>query len=440
MNFTPLGGGKEIGANCYIIRTNGLNIMLDCGRHPVKSGYESLPALEKLEEVDYIIISHSHYDHLSSLPYVLGKFPDATVFTSKENRILALRILSNSVEVMKKKNEKDAEPILYTHRDVKKAKKRIIPLHYIKPLELSKDVLLTLYPAGHVMGASSALIESNGKRIFYTGDISLSPQLTVPEATLPDEVDIVISEGTYGLKETLSVNREIETHRLSRKLRKTLGSGGRVMLPVFALGRGQEALYMILKLMEAEKIPRVPIYINGMVHVLTDLLLKEHDGMNSENRAWFKDSIKRHVTVIPKKLSSIIEDKSPMILILSSGMLIEDTLSYIFARQMLLEAKSAIYFMGYQSPESPGFAVLEAFKSTRQLELNEEKIDVRCDVDIFNFSGHANYSELLEIPRRLQPKKLIYVHGDKEALENLKEELQYEFEIDIPDNLEEIAL
>ncbi|OAA30717.1 beta-lactamase [Kosmotoga arenicorallina S304] len=439
MNFMPLGGGREIGANCFILRINNFIIMLDCGRHPVKDGYESLPEIDVLERVDFIIISHSHYDHLSSLPYVLSKFPDATVFTSKENRTLALRILSNSVEVMKKKYEKDGEPVLYSHKDVKKAKKKIFPLQYMKPFELSKGLSLTLYPAGHVMGASSILIEASDKRVFYTGDISLSSQLTVPEATLPDQADIVISEGTYGLKETLSVNREMETHRLSRKLKKILESGGRAMLPVFALGRGQEALYMILKLIETGKIPRVPVYINGMVHVLTDLLLKEHNGMDPEKKAWFKEAIRRYVNIVPRNASSLIDDKRPMILILSSGMLIEDTLSYIFAHQILQESNSAVYFMGYQSPESPGFAVLEAFKSTKKLELDEE-VDVLSDVDIFNFSGHASYPELLEIPRRLQPEKLIYVHGDEDALENLREELQYEFQIEIPENLERIAL
>ncbi|AKI97534.1 MBL fold metallo-hydrolase [Kosmotoga pacifica] len=440
MNFTPLGGGREIGANSYILSINGLNIMIDCGRHPVKEGYGSLPLIEDLDRVDYIVISHSHYDHLSSLPYVLKKFPDVTVLTSTENKFLALRILNNSVEVMKKKNEKCGEPVLYTHRDVKKTRKKIVPLDYLQPVELSNDIVLTLYPAGHVMGAASILIEHDGKKLFYTGDISLSPQLTVPAATLPERADIVISEGTYGLKDAQTADRHSEIRRLNKKLKKILESGGRVLLPVFALGRGQEVLFMILKQMESGKLPRVPVYINGMVHVLTELFLTEHSGIDNNERAWLREAIKKYVVVVPRKFNWLLKEKRPMILILSSGMLIEDTLSYVFAHEILIEEKSAIYFMGYQSPESPGFSVLEAFRNSKTVTFDEEELEVNCDVDIFNFSGHANYFELLEIPRRLQPERLIYVHGDEEALENLKEELRYEFQIDIPENLENIAL
>ncbi|TYB83726.1 MAG: MBL fold metallo-hydrolase [Kosmotoga sp.] len=442
MKFTPLGGGREIGANCYLINIAGLDILIDAGRHPVREGYESLPYIENLKKVDYIIVSHAHYDHLSSLPYIIKEFPNAKVITAKQNKDLSIRILRNSVEVMKKNYEKDGEPLLYNHKRVKETKRHIISLPYYKKQKLSKGAYVTLYPAGHVMGASSILIEHQKKRYFYTGDISLSDQYTIPAATLPEDIDVLISEGTYGLKEGYGATRFDELKRLNEKLASVLENKGRALLPVFALGRGQEVLHMVLKMMEDNKIPKVPIYINGMVLVITELYLKDYLGIEEEQREWFTESIAQHVKVMPKRIEPILNSNKPMILILSSGMLIEETLSYIFAKEIIKSGKNAVLFMGYQSPESNGYRLLEAHRNREEEIIFSENgedfkpIELKSDVDIYNFSGHASYNELIQLPRDLQPSKLIYVHGDEEALLNLREELKYEFDIEIPANLE----
>ncbi|ACR80104.1 MULTISPECIES: MBL fold metallo-hydrolase [Kosmotoga] len=441
MRFVPLGGGKEIGANSYLLQVDGKNILIDCGRHPIKEGYESLPAIDEIDKLDYVFISHSHYDHLSSLPHLVKFFPNVRVLTSRENKKLSVRILRNSVEVMKKKNEKDGEPILYNHSDVKKAKKRMIGVEYYEPFKISKKLFVTFYPAGHVMGASSILLEYKGKKIFYTGDISLSDQLTIPSAVLPDKVDVLISEGTYGLKEEATDTRHSEIRRLELSIKKVLKNKGRVLLPVFALGRGQEVLYMILKMLDEEKIPDVPVYTNGMVSIITNLYLQEYAGMPPEKKKWFNNAILRRVRTVPKNYKTLLYDKRPMILILSSGMLIEDTLSYLFAKEILQDNLSAIFFMGYQSPESIGYSILEAARSREEeISYGEERIQLRCTVKKFNFSGHASYEELISLPRELQPSKLVYVHGDEEALLNLSKELEYEFDISVPSNLETVLL
>ncbi len=442
MKFTPLGGGREIGANCYLVNVAGLDILIDAGRHPVREGYESLPYIENIKKVDYIIISHAHYDHLSSLPYIVKEFPNAKVITAKQNKALSIRILRNSVEVMKKHYEKDGEPLLYNHKQVKETKRHIISLPYYKKQKLSKGAYVTLYPAGHVMGASSILIEHQKKRYFYTGDISLSDQYTIPAATLPEDIDVLISEGTYGLKEGYGATRFDELKRLNEKLASVLENNGRALLPVFALGRGQEVLHMILKMMEDKKIPKVPIYINGMVLVITELYLKDYLGIEKEQREWFTESIAQHVKVMPKRIEPVLNSNKPMILILSSGMLIEETLSYIFAKEIIKSGKNAVLFMGYQSPESNGYRLLEAHRNREEEIIFSEDgedfkpIELKSDVDIYNFSGHASYEGLIQLPRDLQPSKLIYVHGDEEALFNLSEELKYEFDIEIPANLE----
>jgi predicted metal-dependent RNase len=255
-------------------------------------------------------------------------------------------------------------------------------------------------------------------------------------------VETLISEGTYGSKENQLLTRYSEIERLSKSVKRVLENGGRVLMPVFALGRGQEAIYMLLRLMEKNKIPSVPIYTNGMVASLSNLYMSNYERISDKDRKWFMKNFQQNVTVAPKAIERLLFSKEPALLVLSAGMLVEDTLSYIFAKQMLSNSKDGIFFMGYQSPESDGYRVLEASKrGDEQVALGEETVEIGTkNIDIFNFSGHADYQELLELPRRLQPEKLIYVHGDEGALENLAEELQYEFEIQIPSNLQTVEL
>ncbi len=441
MKFIPLGGGREIGANCFYLELGGQKLLLDAGRHPTKEGYDSLPELDKVEHVDAVVITHSHYDHISSLPCALQRWPKARVITSSDNKQAALRILHNSVEVMKKRNEQDSEPVLYGHGEVNTLKKRIEDVEFSERVSLDDKLSLTLYPAGHVMGASSVLLSLNGDRIFYTGDISLSHQFTVPSAELPSDADIVISEGTYGLKEQSVSTRFDELKRLLDLVSSILGSGGRVLLPVFALGRSQEAIFMILKAMQEERLPRVPVYINGMVSALTNIYLQSYSRADSKIRNWLASAMNKYASILPKNIDKVLLSRKPSILILSSGMLVEETLSNLFASRMVSSERDAVIFMGYQSPDSPGFHLLKAFRDKdRSFRFDDEDVELQCKaIEIMNFSGHATYDELLAIPRELQSSRLILVHGDEEALENIASEVVYEFDTSIPANLEEIT-
>jgi predicted metal-dependent RNase len=149
----------------------------------------------------------------------------------------------------------------------------------------------------------------------------------------------------------------------------------------------------------------------------------------------------RYTTVLPKNVDRVLLSRKPAIMILSSGMLVEETLSYLFASHMVKSERDSIIFMGYQSPDSPGFHLLKAFKEGKETFLfDQEEVELRCRaIENMNFSGHATYEELLSIPRQLGSSRLVLVHGDSNALENIAHEVMYEFDVDIPSNLEEVV-
>jgi len=440
MKFTPLGGGQEIGANCFLYEIEDKIIMIDAGRHPSKEGFESLPEISGVGYVDYIIITHSHYDHVSALPWVAKKFPDAQIIVAKENRNLMIKILHNSVSIMKRENEENEAPIFYQHADVTSLKKMIIPLEFNAGFQLSEKISITLLPAGHVMGSASVLFEVGDKRIFHTGDFSLTRQLSMSSAELPEYADIVISEGTYGSDEKI-VSRQQEEKRLLKSIKTTIKNGGKVLLPVFTLGRAQEVMYFILKEFDDKKLEKVPVYINGMVTGLANHYIANYEGKSAKERNWFQRKMRKYIKVIPDDYSKLLKSKGSSIFILSSGMLLEDTLSYKFAKKLMRSSKNSIHFVGYLCNDTPGKKLLTSAKSGNKfIDETGKEHNIKCRVEQFNFSAHANYRDLINLPRILQPKKLIYIHGDKESLENLAEELQYEFEIKIPKNFEEIIL
>ena len=122
-------------------------------------------------------------------------------------------------------------------------------------------------------------------------------------------------------------------------------------------------------------------------------------------------------------------------------MLLEDTLSYLFAKKMLKKKNNSIHFVGYLCKDTPGEKLVKNFKSDHKFTDDKgREHEINCKVEQFNFSAHANYKDLINLPRILQPKRIIYVHGDKSSLLNIADELQYEFQIDIPKNFQEIIL
>lgn len=426
ISFLPVGGGNEIGANSYYLNFNGNGIILDCGIHPQKTGLESLPNFDLIKDksIDSCLISHAHQDHIGSLPFLVKNFPYVKIITTPQTRALAELTLHNSVSILKKEIEED-DFEFYTHDEVDLLIKMIDYKEYQNEFELNsyhqqKDakVNCTFYDAGHILGSAGILLENNGYKIFYTGDINLSSQTLQSPAILPEtKVDTLILESTYGATDSdLLLEWNAESLRFAKEANNILNNGGSILIPVFSLGKMQELLGTIWQLMLKRKLTTVDIYTGG----LGTKINRAYD----YNRFTVKRVDKEfELSSIQQKDYYEISDpeeffKHPSIVLASSGMMIKGTSSFNFAKRWLKRRDSAIFTVGYMDKETPGYVIAKSNRGDKiQLNGFDEQIEVNCSIKNFKFSAHARREDLLKIVDKLNPDNVILTHGDEEALD-----------------------
>ena len=421
MKFTDLNPHGGIGANCTLCETGPFRFVIDSGIHPKYAGNDSIPRhnLIKRNSLDFIILTHCHLDHLGSLPLLSRLHPDAPVLLSYASSILARRMLSNSVSVMKRqRNELNLPELpLYGRGDLSTLYDRMRPLSIKAPKRLEKEgksIEITLHHAGHVAGAVSVEVKSEKERIFFTGDLLFNDQRTLDGADLPlKPVDVLVTETTRGgTPRNLGRQRESELVSLLEEVRKTLNRGGSVLIPVFALGRMQEMLVVLDEAFRRKAIPKVPVFCSGLG---MDLVNHFHEISKNTNRLRFNRKVLKSMGArpLPRKVEPGQPPPMKGIFLVSSGMMVEHTPSYIIASGLLGSDRNSILFVGYCDPDTPGGQLL----TTQTGQLFEfEEIDcvepVRAKIRQFDLSGHADRDELLALARKLSPKTTFLHHGD----------------------------
>ena len=435
MKFTDLNAQGGIGANCSLCEIGPFKFVIDSGLHPKFAGSESLPKHEEIERfsLDFIILTHCHLDHLGSLPLLSREQPDAPVILSYASSILARRMLSNSISVMKRQRTELNIPELpyYGRGDLTSLYDRFKtpPLH--TPYRLEKNgehIELTLHHAGHVAGAVSVSVKYKGKTTFFTGDILFNDQRTLDGANLPKEpVDILVTETTRGSTEIpQNQSRESEIVRMLKTIHSTITKQGSVLIPVFALGRMQEMLAILDEAFRKNAIPKVPVFCSGLG---MDLVNHFHEISKNTNRVRFNRKVLRAIGArpLPKKIEPGRRPPMEGIFLVSSGMMVENTPSYVLASGLLGESKNSILFVGYCDPSTPGGKLLEASKGeTFDFDALDVVQKIEAKVSKFDLSGHANRDELIAYAKKISPRAVILHHGDPDAREWFKQNLENE--------------
>ena len=244
LEIIPLGAGNEVGRSCCLLKFKGKTIMFDCGCHPGYRGEQSLPFFDEVDadQVDILLVTHFHVDHAAAVPYFLTKTTfKGKVYMTYPTLAICKLVWSDFIKVSG--ISEGGAGNLYTDKDIHDTVSRIICIDYHQEVEV-EGVRFWCYNAGHVIGACMFMVQIAGVRLLYTGDYSRQEDRHLMAAEMPSvKVDVLVVESTYGVQ-THEPRRSREK-RLMDAIVSTLQMGGRVLLPVFAIGRAQELLLLL---------------------------------------------------------------------------------------------------------------------------------------------------------------------------------------------------
>jgi Cft2 family RNA processing exonuclease len=303
------------------------------------------------------------------------------------------------------------------------------------------------FDAGHVLGSTGILLRAEGPTVFYTGDVNFNDQTIMEAAIFPEEkIDILIMECTRGdHANPAGWTRAGEERRLSEALEDAFARRACVLIPVFALGKTQEILAMLYKFRRESRKPsgEFPIYIGGLSSKFTDI----YDRRARMTRRQLP-RLQLMQDVAPFILNDETVRNAPLragrVYVLSSGMMIPNTLSNVFARRLIENPQHSIFFVGYANPESPAGLLRDA-GTGGEIALDPDKTPqrIRCNIEQFQFSAHATRETLIEYAKKLSPGKIVLVHGDPSAVEWMRTKLSAELpdsEVIIPEPGVELEL
>lgn len=450
ITLQALGHGSEIGANSYLIGFDSQQIVIDCGLHPKKEGLEALPCLDLLEKQPLgVIVSHAHVDHCGAVPVLMKKFPGTECFATRPTVNIMDRMLHNSVSVMGtlalERGIKDYP--LYSHEDAERAIRHTYGLGYRKEFGLAwgNPVRASFHPSGHVLGAASILLNLPGHTIFYTGDVCVSNQeLMSGLAPLDDsvEVDTLVVESTRGAQadgNMISLDQEID--RFAEEITKVIKQRGVVLVPSFALGRSQEVLNVIARLQRTGRIPDVTVYASGLGRAIYEIYSRYTDYLRPEADLRPLHEFKRIGDVWERKIRAELLRK-PAIIVATSGMMMENTPSAMLAQDVIKETHHGIFFVGYLDPDTLGYKLVNAEPGAElTFELHGKPAELKLEnIQRFSFSAHAPREDLRWLVDHVNPKNVVFVHGDDDAVAWMAENCTGDYAKFVPRGADRLVL
>lgn len=455
VRLTYLGSGRQVGRSCLLLQTPNSKVLLDCGINPAiadgqeRFPYLNVPEIGELSSIDAIILSHAHIDHCGLLPYLYKMGYRGPVYLTEPTRDIAALLSLDFVGVA----YKQAASPLYRAEDIKEMVRHSIALEYGEVTDVTPDIRITLYNAGHVLGSAQVHINiGNGLHNFvYGADTKYGKtRLLDPAVNHFPRIETLTIESTYGSKDDILPPRKETEDKFLEMAQRTIARGGKVLLPELGLGHAQETILRVEEAVRTGLLPKVPIYIDGMVWDITAIHTAYPDFLSSSVRNQIFQDNNPFASDILKRVGSPIERKEvieggPCIIIATSGMLVGGA-SVEYFRNLADGPNNMIMFGCYQAIGSLGRQIQEGNKEVNLgKDYNNEKIEVKMEVQtLHGLSAHSGRNELMQYVSRMnpRPKKIIINHGEVSKCLDLASSL-YKLtrtETIVPRNLETIRL
>ncbi len=445
MKITFCGAAETTTGSQHLIDINGSRILLDCGLY---QGHRS-EADERNRHfnfdpasLDAVILSHAHIDHSGNLPSLTSNGFKGNISSTFATRDLcqimladAARIQAGDLKWLNKHRAREGKPEiepLYTEMEAEECVRQFVTIGYERSIPVADGVTLTFIDAGHILGAAQVVLDlvENGhrKRLLFSGDVGRGNNELLRDPAVPEDVDYLIMESTYG-------NREHELPTQANELLRdilvrALDKKGKVIIPAFAVERTQQLIFVLHRLFEDGQIPDVPIFVDSPLAVGATEIFRLHPECFNEEVYRFlfekRDPFGfENLTLIRKVNDSkaLNDIQEPAIIISASGMCEAGRVLH-HLRNNIGDPKNTVLFVGYCAENTLGAKIRNGQK---EVPILGDSFKVRADIQILDsFSGHADRSELLNYFDTMTGKKerVFLVHGEKEQSHALCETLK----------------
>ena len=456
VRVTALGSYREVGRACHLVTTNESRIIIDCGAKPGArdelTPFFTAPEMLPLESVDAVVITHAHLDHIGMLPILFKYGYSGPVYCTPPTRDLMTLLQQDFLKVAE--SESNVAP--YSNEDIRKMINHVIDIDLVKTTDIAPDIKMTLHNAGHILGSTSVHLHVGEglHNIVFSGDIKYEKSFLYNAASSHfPRVETLIMESTYGGANNFQPSREEATFELHETVKRVLSRGGKILFPVFAVGRSQEVMVALDRLFRSGDVEPVTVWLDGMIQEATaihschpDYLNKElrksvltNDENNPFSSPWFKKVNGR------KMRETILVDPSPCIVLATSGMMTGGPIVEYF-KNWAPNDLNTLCFVGYQAEGTLGRRLQKGFS---EVPLNDGKetrmVEVNCDlVTIDGFSGHSDRRQLMEYVGDMTPKPRMIIchHGDSKICAEFGKALREKYRIRTyaPSNLETLRL
>jgi KH/beta-lactamase-domain protein len=443
VSLITLGGFSQVGRSCMLLTTHESKVLIDCGINPgARSPMEAFPRLDwaniTLDELDAVVISHAHLDHTGFLPVLFKYGYKGPVYCTEPTLPMMNLIQLDAIKVAAAQGKVP----LYSERDVKQVMKQTISLPYGTVTDISPDIKLVFSNAGHILGSASCHFHiGNGNHNFvYTGDLKYGKSMLFESASWNfPRVETLLIESTYGAKEDIQATREEVESAFIKSVNETLRNGGKVLIPIPAVGRAQELMMVIDQYMKSGHLMEAPVFTEGMIaeataiheafpeYLARDLRQKILETEDNPFDSEFFTNIE-HADAREEPLR-----EGPCIIMATSGMLEGGPVLEYFKNIAPIQ-KNKILFVSYQVNGTLGRRVLDGSRQVSVVgkEGKIEVININCSTEkLDGFSGHSDYNQLMSYVHKLRPKlrRVIVNHGERRKCENLASSIHRMFRI-----------